>query len=42
MAYLPRVTPLMRLAEEAGWTTIPGLEVLSSQGWYQVRLRKVP
>ncbi|KAK1985115.1 3-phosphoshikimate 1-carboxyvinyltransferase [Colletotrichum cereale] len=35
MAYLPRHTPLMQLAEEAGWSTIPGLEVLSAQGWYQ-------
>lgn len=38
MAYKPRVTPVMQLAEEAGgWTVIPGLEVLASQGWYQVR-----
>jgi pentafunctional AROM polypeptide len=37
MAYKPRQTPAMQMAEEAGkWTTIPGLEVLSSQGWYQV------
>jgi pentafunctional AROM polypeptide len=36
MAYMPRHTPLMQLAEDAGWTTIPGLEVLASQGWYQV------
>ncbi|GKT49448.1 pentafunctional AROM polypeptide [Colletotrichum spaethianum] len=35
MAYQPRHTPLMQLAEEAGWETIPGLEVLSAQGWYQ-------
>ncbi|KAH8888162.1 Pentafunctional AroM protein [Thozetella sp. PMI_491] len=38
MAYLPRRTPLMELAEDAGWVTIPGLEVLSSQGWYQFQL----
>jgi pentafunctional AROM polypeptide len=38
MAYMPRHTPLMQLAEDAGWTTIPGLEVLTAQGWYQVRL----
>ncbi|KAK3683546.1 Shikimate dehydrogenase [Podospora appendiculata] len=35
MAYTPRHTPLMQLAEDAGWKTIPGLEVLSAQGWYQ-------
>ena len=38
MAYMPRRTPLMERAEKAGWVTIPGLEVLSSQGWYQVCL----
>lgn len=37
MAYKPRQTPAMQMAEDAGkWTTIPGLEVLASQGWYQV------
>ena len=37
MAYKPSHTPIMQLADEAGnWTTIPGLEVLASQGWYQV------
>lgn len=37
MAYKPRQTAVMQLAEEAGgWTTIPGLEVLAAQGWYQV------
>ena len=35
MAYRPAVTPLMKLAQEAGWTTIPGLEVLAGQGVYQ-------
>ncbi|KAL0940812.1 pentafunctional arom polypeptide [Colletotrichum truncatum] len=35
MAYQPRHTPLMQLAEDAGWSTIPGLEVLAAQGWYQ-------
>ncbi|WYZ37423.1 hypothetical protein EsH8_II_000929 [Colletotrichum jinshuiense] len=35
MAYQPRHTPLMQLAEDAGWETIPGLEVLAAQGWYQ-------
>jgi len=38
MAYTPRHTPLMQLAEDAGWLTIPGLEVLAAQGWYQVCL----
>ncbi|KAJ1324950.1 3-phosphoshikimate 1-carboxyvinyltransferase [Microdochium nivale] len=38
MAYKPRHTPLMGLAEDAGWVTIPGLEVLSSQGFYQFQL----
>ncbi|PQE23146.1 Pentafunctional AROM polypeptide protein [Rutstroemia sp. NJR-2017a BVV2] len=36
MAYKPAQTPLMRMAEDAGWVAIPGLEVLSAQGWYQV------
>ncbi|KAI0965953.1 EPSP synthase-domain-containing protein [Xylaria arbuscula] len=35
MAYKPRHTPLMGLAEDSGWVTIPGLEVLTSQGYYQ-------
>ncbi|KAK3946225.1 EPSP synthase-domain-containing protein [Diplogelasinospora grovesii] len=38
MAYMPRHTPLMQLAEDAGWLTIPGLEVLAAQGWYQFQL----
>lgn len=36
LAYTPRHTALMQLAEDAGWRTIPGLEVLVAQGWYQV------
>lgn len=36
MAYKPSQTPLMHMAEDAGWLAIPGLEVLSAQGWYQV------
>lgn len=38
MAYKPSVTPVMQLAMDAdcGWATIPGLEVLAAQGWYQV------
>lgn len=39
MAYKPRQTPAMQVAEDAGgWLTIPGLEVLSAQGWYQVSI----
>ncbi|EKJ74988.1 hypothetical protein FPSE_04808 [Fusarium pseudograminearum CS3096] len=39
MAYKPSHTPIMQLADDAGnWATIPGLEVLSSQGWYQFEL----
>ncbi|KAI1811092.1 EPSP synthase-domain-containing protein [Poronia punctata] len=38
MAYKPRETPLMRLAEDSDWITIPGLEVLTSQGVYQFQL----
>lgn len=36
MAYKPSVTALMQMASDAGWVSIPGLEVLSAQGWYQV------
>ncbi|KAH6679729.1 Shikimate dehydrogenase [Halenospora varia] len=35
MAYKPAQTALMKMAMDAGWVTIPGLEVLSAQGWYQ-------
>ncbi|KAG9248657.1 Shikimate dehydrogenase [Calycina marina] len=35
MAYKPSQTALMRMAMDAGWVAIPGLEVLSAQGWYQ-------
>ncbi|OAA58845.1 pentafunctional AROM polypeptide [Cordyceps fumosorosea ARSEF 2679] len=38
MAYKPRATPAVKIAESAGWPTIPGLEVLASQGWYQFQL----
>ncbi|PHH83874.1 hypothetical protein CDD83_2883 [Cordyceps sp. RAO-2017] len=38
MAYIPRVTPVMQLAEDiGGWTIITGLKVLASQGCSQVR-----
>lgn len=37
MAYKPRRTPVMEMAERAGgWITVPGLEVLTSQGCFQV------
>ena len=35
MAYKPRVTALMEMAEKEGWRTIPGLEALVGQGMYQ-------
>ncbi|PGH09394.1 pentafunctional AROM polypeptide [Helicocarpus griseus UAMH5409] len=35
MAYKPSVTSLMQLASDAGWTVLPGLEVLVAQGVYQ-------
>lgn len=38
MAYKPRVTALMQLAQDAGWVAVPGLEVLAGQGFYQVCL----
>ncbi|KAI0137547.1 EPSP synthase-domain-containing protein [Xylariales sp. AK1849] len=38
MAYKPNHTPLMGLAEDSGWRTLPGLEVLCSQGFYQFQL----
>ncbi|EFW98669.1 dehydroquinase class 1 [Grosmannia clavigera kw1407] len=38
MAYMPRVTPAMKLAEGFGWKTVPGLEVLAAQGWHQFQL----
>ncbi|KAI9783955.1 MAG: 3-dehydroquinate dehydratase (3-dehydroquinase) [Geoglossum umbratile] len=38
MAYRPRVTSLMQMAKDAGWLTIPGLEALAAQGFYQFQL----
>ncbi|KAI9056099.1 hypothetical protein LZ554_001027 [Drepanopeziza brunnea f. sp. 'monogermtubi'] len=35
MAYKPSQTALMKMAMDAGWVTIPGLEVLNAQGWFQ-------
>lgn len=37
MAYKPRLTALMQSAADEGWVTIPGLEVLTGQGFCQVR-----
>ncbi|KAM0328451.1 hypothetical protein ACHAQA_004858 [Verticillium albo-atrum] len=38
MAYQPRRTAAMALAEDAGWKTIPGAEVLAAQGWHQFQM----
>lgn len=38
MAYKPRVTDLMKMAEEAEWVTVPGLEALTAQGVKQYEL----
>lgn len=38
MAYKPRQTELMDLAEVHGWNTVPGLEALTAQGVDQFRL----
>ncbi|KAI0484022.1 Pentafunctional AroM protein [Xylariaceae sp. FL0804] len=38
MAYKPLRTDLMKLAEASKWKTLPGLEVLASQGCYQFQL----
>ncbi|CBY01360.1 similar to pentafunctional polypeptide AROM [Plenodomus lingam JN3] len=35
MAYKPPVTALIQLAQDAGWTTVNGLEVLVGQGVHQ-------
>lgn len=35
MAYKPATTPLMELAAQEGWKTIPGAEVLAGQGVFQ-------
>lgn len=40
MAYKPSVTALMQLASDAGWKTIPGLEVLTGQGVNQVCIQE--
>lgn len=36
MAYKPRYTAMMQLAEDAGWKAISGLEALAGQGVFQV------
>lgn len=38
MAYKPKVTPLMRVAERRGWVVRDGLEVLLRQGFEQYHL----
>lgn len=36
MAYKPRMTPLLKLAEaKQGWTAVPGVEILCEQGYKQ-------
>ncbi|KAK7428455.1 3-dehydroquinate dehydratase (3-dehydroquinase) [Neonectria magnoliae] len=35
MAYRPHQTRLMEVAQGAGWRTVPGIEVLVAQGWFQ-------
>ena len=35
MAYKPPVTALIQLAQDAGWKTVNGLEVLVGQGVHQ-------
>ena len=37
MAYKPAVTPLMQLASDSGWDTVPGLEALVGQGVFQFK-----
>ncbi|KAI9736650.1 MAG: 3-dehydroquinate dehydratase (3-dehydroquinase) [Cirrosporium novae-zelandiae] len=38
MAYRPAHTALMQLAEDAGWNTVNGLQVLAAQGMYAFEL----
>ena len=38
MAYKPPVTAMMELADQSGWKTVNGLEVLVGQGVYQFKL----
>ncbi|KAF3935947.1 hypothetical protein ABW19_dt0202036 [Dactylella cylindrospora] len=38
MAYKPRHTEMMKLAEKFGWVTVPGLEALTAQGVEQFKL----
>lgn len=39
MAYKPSLTAIMQVAADEGWVTIPGLEVLTGQGFYQVSVQ---
>jgi pentafunctional AROM polypeptide len=38
MAYKPRVTALMEMAQKSGWEVVPGLEALTAQGVEQFEL----
>ncbi|KAI5798030.1 EPSP synthase-domain-containing protein [Peziza echinospora] len=38
MAYKPATTPVMQLAAESGWKTVPGLEALTAQGIRQFEI----
>ncbi|BFZ57540.1 3-dehydroquinate dehydratase (3-dehydroquinase) [Savitreella phatthalungensis] len=38
MAYKPRITAIMQLAEQSGWRTVPGVEALVQQGILQFKL----
>lgn len=42
MAYKPRNTEVMALAEEHGWRSVPGLEALTGQGVQQFEVRCPP
>lgn len=38
MSYKPRITPLVELGNNAGWTCITGIELLLQQGYHQFRI----
>lgn len=38
MAYKPRITPLVELAQSKGWTCVTGIEILLQQAYHQFRL----
>ncbi|KPM45262.1 Pentafunctional AROM polypeptide [Neonectria ditissima] len=35
MAYGSHATPFIQLAQDSGWRTVSGIDVLAAQGWYQ-------